>query len=280
MTIFVRTWDAAYEASPPDSQSASQGATRIRETRVDIGERLEVDHSLAGNVDDGAHKKVTLLEQVSDPASATDTGFLYSKDVGGVTEVFYEDSGGLIIQLTSAGIVRLSDLANLLVVDLLGVASAVNYVEHGNAITGNAPYSKAGGSDTDIDYEVDGKGTGRATNKGLPLVGMYTLPTPESLLSVSSTATVPTAINSATLNAAGATKAYLSIDATFFNTNAVYFSKATFTKGAIYRKLKGLSGQGASNTFVVDLDANNDFWYATDNATTNLDIILLGYSKT
>jgi len=40
MTTFTRTWNAAYEASPADSQNASQGAARIREIKSDVMEHI------------------------------------------------------------------------------------------------------------------------------------------------------------------------------------------------------------------------------------------------
>lgn len=41
--------------------------------------------------------------ETSDPLSATDTGSVYTKDVTGRTELFYEDDTGAKVQLTSAG---------------------------------------------------------------------------------------------------------------------------------------------------------------------------------
>ena len=106
MTTFTRTWNASYEATPADNTAASAGAARIRDLKTDISERQKVDHSYAGDANDGAHKKVTLLEQASDPTSAANTGFVYSKDVAGATELFYEDAAGNVIQLTAAGAVN------------------------------------------------------------------------------------------------------------------------------------------------------------------------------
>lgn len=104
MTTFTRTWDAAYESAPADSQDVSLGATRIREVRVDVGERLGVDHSMNGDANDGAHVQITLLEQASDPTNAANTGFLYTKDDGsGNTELYYEDDSGNVSQLTAGG---------------------------------------------------------------------------------------------------------------------------------------------------------------------------------
>jgi hypothetical protein len=105
MTTFTRTWNAAYEAIPADTDDASGGALRIRNLKEDIGERLEVDHSWLGDADDGAHKKLTLIEQGADPGSVANRGFLYTKDVAGVTELYYRDSGGTVTQLTAGGVI-------------------------------------------------------------------------------------------------------------------------------------------------------------------------------
>ena len=103
MTTFTTTWNPTFEAQPSDSENVSLGAGRIRTLKESISERMEVDHSFAGDADDGAHKKVTLLEQGSDPSNAANTGFVYSKDVSGITELFYEDSAGTVTQLTQNG---------------------------------------------------------------------------------------------------------------------------------------------------------------------------------
>lgn len=108
MTSFTRTWDTAYEAQPADTEQASGGGDQIRDLKTDTRERMEVDHSFDGDTNDGAHKKVTLLEQASNPTSAANTGFLFTKDVSGVTEVFYMDSAGTVKQLTSSGVLNVS----------------------------------------------------------------------------------------------------------------------------------------------------------------------------
>lgn len=107
MTSFTRTWDSAYEDAPPDSQDAKLGATRIRDLKEDVRERLEVDHdwSAGTTANAGYHKKVTIVEG-ADPTAVADATILYAKDVSGVTEAFFRDSAGNIIQLTRGGIVR------------------------------------------------------------------------------------------------------------------------------------------------------------------------------
>ncbi|MGW8369302.1 MAG: hypothetical protein ACWGPN_11570, partial [Gammaproteobacteria bacterium] len=49
---------------------------------------------------------MTLLEQGSDPTSAANKGIVYTKDVGGITEVFHRDSAGTITQITDNGRVK------------------------------------------------------------------------------------------------------------------------------------------------------------------------------
>ncbi|PCJ26718.1 MAG: hypothetical protein COA94_04795 [Rickettsiales bacterium] len=104
MTVFTRTWNPAYEALPPDTENAKNGAERINETKVDTRERFEVDHSQAGDVDDGMHKKVTFVDPLgAKPLQLNDETYLYSKDVDGSAELFFEDEAGNETQLTAVG---------------------------------------------------------------------------------------------------------------------------------------------------------------------------------
>lgn len=107
MTTFTDTWNAAFEGLPPDTvEPALQGASRIRSFKKAVRERMEVDHSLAGDADDGAHKKMTMIEQGSDPSAVANRGFVYTKDVSGITELFYRDSAGNIAQITAGGLLK------------------------------------------------------------------------------------------------------------------------------------------------------------------------------
>lgn len=95
----TRIWD---ETNPPNSQAAALGATRIRDMKVDITERMAIDHYW--DVDqntDGWHKKVTLPE-TTDPAAVANQGFVYTKDNGGITDLYYRDSAGTIYRLSGA----------------------------------------------------------------------------------------------------------------------------------------------------------------------------------
>lgn len=104
MTVFTRTWNAAYEAQPADTEDLDQGAGRIRNLKVDIKERLEVDHSWVGDADDGEHTKVTFTDPLgADPSTVANKGYLYTKDVSATVELFFKDEAGNVIQLTGGG---------------------------------------------------------------------------------------------------------------------------------------------------------------------------------
>ena len=52
---FAETWDATFESEPADSEGAKLGAQRIRNLKVDIRERMAIEHSWAGDANDGKH---------------------------------------------------------------------------------------------------------------------------------------------------------------------------------------------------------------------------------
>lgn len=59
---------------------------------------LLIDHDT-----DGEHTQITLPELAGDPATATNTGFVYTKDDAGDTELFYRDDSGNVVQFTKDG---------------------------------------------------------------------------------------------------------------------------------------------------------------------------------
>lgn len=106
MTVFSRAWDAAYEAVPADTEVRSLGAQRIRNLKIDVHEREAVDHSWAGDADDGLHLQATLLQRSVKPPVAGNQGAVYAKDVSGLNELFFENKNGAEVQLTSIGFLR------------------------------------------------------------------------------------------------------------------------------------------------------------------------------
>jgi hypothetical protein len=105
MTVFTHTWNAAFKALPADTDDFSAGATRMRELRTAISERLVVDHSWAGNTSDGEHLQVSFAAPISTPTGAANKGFLYMKDVSSKAELHYLDEDSDEVQLTSGGAV-------------------------------------------------------------------------------------------------------------------------------------------------------------------------------
>ena len=103
MTAFTETWDASFEALPPNNESAKIGAQRIRDFKRDVRERIAVDHSIAGDANDGKHTQVTLRVASGDPTLDTGDGCLYTKTSGTDNELFFKDSSGNIQRITGLG---------------------------------------------------------------------------------------------------------------------------------------------------------------------------------
>lgn len=108
---FTITWNAAYEAAPADSQDLDLGATRIREGRKAVRERLEVDHVFSDvndtDTDSGEHKKITFTAPIAAPgAVAASKGIVYIKDVSSKAELHWMDEDENEIQLTSVGAIK------------------------------------------------------------------------------------------------------------------------------------------------------------------------------
>jgi hypothetical protein len=103
--------DALNSAIPPDTgRSPALGAGDIRTIVRAVIEILAKDHYTGASSpysEDaaGEHAKIT-LRQTTKPGFVADKGFVYTKDVSGTTELFYEDEAGNEIQLTDAGKIR------------------------------------------------------------------------------------------------------------------------------------------------------------------------------
>jgi hypothetical protein len=107
---FTDIWDSTFEAYPDDNNYGFEIDNYIRRVQTAVRERMQVDHIWMVGVTDGGHNKVSLAAQGSNPTSATGYGFLYTKTVSGVVELFYEDSAGNVKQVTSNGILASSFL--------------------------------------------------------------------------------------------------------------------------------------------------------------------------
>jgi hypothetical protein len=175
--------------------------------------------------------------------------------------------------------------------------SAVNEITETNAATGNAPKLEATGDNTDIDLDINSKGTGDVNVNGYPVYGFVVLDTPEVLSSATTTGSWVT-VNSTTLNIAAARKAIIRIKATGTDTPTgtaeyirVYIRKAGSGLAIGNNTLIGSSSDtvataAAINITVagettVNLDASYDFDYyieiSAGMASLSFSINLVGY---
>ena len=100
---FTRNWTDAYLGLPPNEEDARKGAGRIRDLKLDVQERMRVDHRWHGDDNDGTHQQVTLLPLAADPDAVDGKGYLFAKRIGNDIELFYKSEDGIVTQLTSTG---------------------------------------------------------------------------------------------------------------------------------------------------------------------------------
>jgi microcystin-dependent protein len=103
-----RDW-TTYLNKPADNDNLNLGAAEIRATKVDVGQRMGIDHQCGVSVNvDGTHLHSQYLPSATDPTLIATYGCVYTKVVSGVTELFYEDSAAAVTQLTSGGVIKVT----------------------------------------------------------------------------------------------------------------------------------------------------------------------------
>lgn len=147
--------------TPTGTDDPSEGDDRIRETKLALVERLDVDHyftpSGANTYDDpntGKHRFVRFVEPNNLTVMSAGEGALFTKDVNDVAELHWINEQDEIIQLTREGIINLSSNS------LLGVLAYNTYFTGINkAGTGTTNLIKAGRDEDDgNDVPVVGQG--------------------------------------------------------------------------------------------------------------------------
>jgi len=98
---YTRNWD---ESQPQDHTKLSDVPSWMRVIKTDVAQRLKdwIYGFISGETKIGL-KKAPLYPVSSDPATESDKGILYVKEVDGVKELFYKDSGGNVKQITKKG---------------------------------------------------------------------------------------------------------------------------------------------------------------------------------
>jgi len=103
---FLDPWNPTYEGVPADSELINLGANRIRDLKINIRERANTDLSWGDTLDNGRHNQSSYNVQTGDPPAVTGVGFVYTKAVGAVNELFWKDNAGHVFQLTSNGLIN------------------------------------------------------------------------------------------------------------------------------------------------------------------------------
>jgi microcystin-dependent protein len=104
----TNSWD---ETTPTNTTNATDIDDHIRKVRLDLRERLAIDHKFessdAGGVQFGVHKKVTFEDPIAEPTLAAGESCLYPETGDKVCELRYLDSRGIAGLLTFVGEVRM-----------------------------------------------------------------------------------------------------------------------------------------------------------------------------
>lgn len=87
------------QALPGDTDVVSQHPANARTFRDVTESYLNTDHDF----NTGHHNWAALVEQAGNPGAVANTGFVYTKDVAGATELFWEDHAGNVKQITAGG---------------------------------------------------------------------------------------------------------------------------------------------------------------------------------
>ena len=101
MPTHTNSWS---NAAPADADDINQGAAEMRKFRLDVDERMDVDHDWPASTDGGYHTAVHLKEQGADPTNVANVGIVYTKDDAGDTELYYEDDSGNVVKITEDGV--------------------------------------------------------------------------------------------------------------------------------------------------------------------------------
>ena len=108
---FTKTWD---ETKPAGTRAINLGDDDIREFKFAVRERLQFGGMYFPSSHDelaGEYNYLRFAEQSSNPTVTADKGFLFTKDSSGITELYWMDSGGNVVQLTFGGRILISSLA-------------------------------------------------------------------------------------------------------------------------------------------------------------------------
>ena len=102
MASFTDTWNATFEALPPDvGEAINLGPDRIRDHKLAVRQRMEIDHKwdeAADPTHHGKHAKISWFEQASEPGNpdagtAVSAGFAIPSDAEAGSGILTKDNG-------------------------------------------------------------------------------------------------------------------------------------------------------------------------------------------
>ncbi len=102
MASFTDTWNAAFEALPPDvGEAINLGPDRIRDHKLAVRQRMEIDHKwdeAADPTHHGKHAKISWFEQASEPGdpdagTAVSAGFAIPSEAEAGSGILTKDNG-------------------------------------------------------------------------------------------------------------------------------------------------------------------------------------------
>lgn len=160
---FSDNWDAAFEAAPADSENINLGAERIRDLKVAVRERMEIDHVWEDGQNDGRHNKLTMPPQSAAPTTSASYGSLYAATIGGVVELIFKNNNGALAQLTENGAMYPFATGDFSVADDLAVAGGATIGEtlsvSTGAVSGFALFGDSGTGSRTVQFDSAGGGT-------------------------------------------------------------------------------------------------------------------------
>lgn len=100
---FTISWD---ETVPAGTADASDIDTFIQNVKTALRERLAFGGMYFPTAHDelaGEHSNVRMAEQASNPTSVANKSFLFVKDASAISELYFMDDAGTVLQITSNG---------------------------------------------------------------------------------------------------------------------------------------------------------------------------------
>jgi hypothetical protein len=132
---------------------------KLQATALKVGDDVKIPVGSLSEILDitsGEAMQIRLAERTSAPTHVANRGFVYTREVGGITELFYKDSGGSEVQITDSGspktpLIAQGDILTRTSTDLvrLGLGSNGQVLTVDQTVPRGVKWAAAGGTDAD-----------------------------------------------------------------------------------------------------------------------------------